>query len=196
MPEEHIRYLEMIQQVISRMANNSFFVKGWSLTLVSAIFAVAAQGNTWGLVWTALLPAFVFWGLDTFYLRQERLFRHLYDDSVISHLIDFSIDIRPYLAREPYLKVAFRPAMWPLHVVILVTILIIGVFKTIISTQSLASEKPQDAQVKTTVTCNCPVPTVIVKEVPIALSNATCPNHPKNEHKHIVKCSRNISNKK
>ena len=33
--ENKIKYLEMIQSVINRMANNSFCLKGWTVTLVS-----------------------------------------------------------------------------------------------------------------------------------------------------------------
>lgn len=191
MPEEQIRYLELIQQIILRMANNSFLVKGWSLTLVAAIFAVAAQGNTWGLVWTALLPALCFWWLDTFYLRQERLFRHLYDYAKISHAITFSMNTKVYFWREPYLKVALRPAMWPLHVAILVTIIIVGVLKTDVSSEDSVPDKPQDTQAKTTVTCNCPTPTIIVKEIPMMMNDIFCKNddqaikksqHPKHCH--------------
>ena len=40
--ETKIRYLELIQNVITRMANNSFMLKGWAITLVAAIFAYGA----------------------------------------------------------------------------------------------------------------------------------------------------------
>ena len=34
--EKKIKHLEMIQAVIVRMGNNSFLLKGWSVTLISA----------------------------------------------------------------------------------------------------------------------------------------------------------------
>ena len=37
------KYLEFIQQTITRMANNSFLLKGWTVTLSAAIFALAAK---------------------------------------------------------------------------------------------------------------------------------------------------------
>lgn len=77
--EGRIKHMELIQAVISRMAGNSFALKGWSITLVSALFALAAdEMNEWYAV-LALLPALSFWGLDAYYLRQEKLFRNLYD---------------------------------------------------------------------------------------------------------------------
>src|SRR5438552_18609082 len=77
--EQKAKHLEMIQAVVSRLAGNSFSVKGWSITLVSALFALAAKDANVRYAVLALLPALCFWGLDAYYLRQERLFRKLYD---------------------------------------------------------------------------------------------------------------------
>ena len=73
-------YLKLIQDVISRMANNSFLLKGWSITLASGIFGLFAI-NDIGFVYYQLfyLLLIVFWVLDSYYLRQERLYRGLYD---------------------------------------------------------------------------------------------------------------------
>ena len=79
MHEGRIRHLELIQGVISRMAQNSFMMKGWAVTLVSAILVVAHEVAGWEYLLVALLPALVFWGFDAFYLRRERLFIALYD---------------------------------------------------------------------------------------------------------------------
>lgn len=69
----------MVQAIIARMARNSFLIKGWSVTLVAALFVLAAA-NTEGLfTYLAYFPAFMFWELDAYFLRQERLFRKLYD---------------------------------------------------------------------------------------------------------------------
>ena len=40
MMEVKLKHLEMIQAVITRMAKNSFLLKGWSITLTAAIFAL------------------------------------------------------------------------------------------------------------------------------------------------------------
>jgi hypothetical protein len=75
-----IKHLEMVQAVIARMGSNSFAVKTWALGLIAAIFALAAEkGGNPRLLLVALLPILVFWFLDAFYLRQERLFRRLFD---------------------------------------------------------------------------------------------------------------------
>jgi hypothetical protein len=92
--EKKIKHLEMIQSVIERMGNNSFFIKGWSITLVSAIFVVAIQSKEKMFALWTLFPAIIFWLLDAFYLRQERLLRALYNHvrKMDEKRIDFSMD--------------------------------------------------------------------------------------------------------
>ena len=74
-----VKHLELIQGVINRMAQVSFILKGWMVTLLVGLFAVVANSADWGLMLFSLAPICVFWGLDAYYLRQERLFRCLYD---------------------------------------------------------------------------------------------------------------------
>ncbi len=74
-----VRHLDMILSVIDRMANNSFLLKGWSVTLAAGLFALAANDTKPLFAAIAILPGIAFWGLDAYYLRQERLFRNLYD---------------------------------------------------------------------------------------------------------------------
>jgi hypothetical protein len=73
------KHLELIQGVINRMATNSFQLKGWSVVLVSALFALGASGARVSVVYLAYLPAIAFWVLDGYFLWQERMYRKLYD---------------------------------------------------------------------------------------------------------------------
>ena len=79
MIEQKIAHLTFIQGVINRMGQNSFLLKGWSITLIAALFALAAQGANKQFVLIAYFPAFMFWLLDGFFLHQERLFRKPYE---------------------------------------------------------------------------------------------------------------------
>lgn len=92
--ENKIKHLEMIMSVIERMGNNSFLIKGWSITLVSAIFVVAIESQDDRFVFWTLFPAILFWLLDAFYMRQERLLRALYNHirEINAKKIDFSMD--------------------------------------------------------------------------------------------------------
>lgn len=90
-----LKHLEFIQAVISRMAGNSFLLRGWSVTLVVAVLALAnGQDSKKLLIILAVFPVLMFWGLDGYFLRQERLFRKLYDRIRLlkEEEIDFSMD--------------------------------------------------------------------------------------------------------
>ncbi|MBS1786465.1 MAG: hypothetical protein JST85_02010 [Acidobacteria bacterium] len=78
MSSSKLEHLKMLQAVITRMAGNSFLIKGWCVTLVSALIALSAKDAKY-MVLVAFLPVLMFWWLDAFFLRQERLFRKLYD---------------------------------------------------------------------------------------------------------------------
>lgn len=95
--ESKIAHLEMVQAVIIRMAGNSFLIKGWSVTLVAALFALAAANANPLFVYLAYFPTFMFWALDAYFLRQERLFRKLYDHVRMSEeaAVDFSMNTQP-----------------------------------------------------------------------------------------------------
>lgn len=92
--EAKIRYLEMIQGIINRMAGNSFALKGWAVTLISGIFVLAGKDTDKMYFLVAYIPVVVFWLLDAYYLLQERLYRALYEK--VSRInnekdIDFSL---------------------------------------------------------------------------------------------------------
>ena len=87
-------HLEMIQAVVNRMSVNSFLLKGWSVVLISALFALAAGDSQALFVYIAYFPAIAFWMLDAYFLRQERLFRKLYDRvrRLAETDVDFAMD--------------------------------------------------------------------------------------------------------
>jgi hypothetical protein len=98
--EDWHKHLEFIQNVVTRLAQNSYLLKGWTITLVAATFALSLSVTSAWLVTIAFLPTVAFAVLDAYYLRQERLFRAHYNyvrrnpNSVEA----FSMDISPYEA--------------------------------------------------------------------------------------------------
>lgn len=73
------KHMDYIQSAISRMAANSFSLKGWNVTIVAAIVALSFKESDWRIYASALFLNIVFWALDAYYLRQEKLFRMLYN---------------------------------------------------------------------------------------------------------------------
>jgi hypothetical protein len=96
--ESKLKHLEFIQAVINRMSVNSFLLKGWSVTLVAALFVLAAKDTQKEYVIVAYLPVVMFWVIDAYFLSQERLFRDLYDDvrRKDADQVDFSMNTAPF----------------------------------------------------------------------------------------------------
>ena len=80
--DQEIKHLELIQSAVNRLAANSFQMKGWMLTIVSALLGFFAESGNTKFALVAILPVLVFWGLDAYYLQQERKFRGIYNDVV------------------------------------------------------------------------------------------------------------------
>jgi hypothetical protein len=131
MSDDQRKHLDMLQAVISRLAGNSFSIKGWAVALVAVLGGFAAKDADSRFVLALWLPAVCFWGLDAFYLRQERLFRSLFNaaSAPASTVPVYSMDTRPYSKQVPgILGVAIsRTVLW-LHLPILAFVLALTVY--------------------------------------------------------------------
>lgn len=125
--DKKLAHLNMIQAVITRMGSNSFLLKGWSVTLVAALFALAAKDAKPSFVLIAFLPGIVFWALDGFFLWQETLFRGLYDKVRIQpdDQIDFSMSTMGLPDPPRWLQRTFSKTLVLFHGSIIVTIAVV-----------------------------------------------------------------------
>jgi hypothetical protein len=72
--------IDLIQASITRMANNSFLLKGWAISIIAVVLALADKAANPALLSVILLiPLFSFWYLDAFFLRTERMYRKMYE---------------------------------------------------------------------------------------------------------------------
>ena len=125
------KHLELIQGVINRMAGNSFHLKGWSVVLVSALFALGASDANVNFVYLAFLPALAFWVLDGYFLWQERMYRKLYDAvrAETDEAPDFSMNAYEYkdeVASWP--ATCFSTTLLIFHGMVLAAIVIVMLF--------------------------------------------------------------------
>ena len=123
------KHLEFIQNIINRMANNSFILKGWSVTLVTGIIGFSLVNSITHLIFLALVPALIFWGLDAYYLRQERLFRKLYDHTINTskQSKSFSLNAEIYKSEiDSSFCIMFSSTLLSLHGTINLLIVLIG----------------------------------------------------------------------
>jgi hypothetical protein len=75
--------IDLIQNIIKRMASNSFLIKGWTITLVVATLLL--KGSKYQ-VFISFIPLLSFWFLDAYFLRQERMYIKLYEWVIANRL--------------------------------------------------------------------------------------------------------------
>ena len=92
--DDEIKHIEMIESIIERMGQNSFSLKGWTMTLIVAICAFSAAGTERKFALIAIAPILAFWFLDAFYLQIERKYRELYNRAINHELPVFSMEIK------------------------------------------------------------------------------------------------------
>lgn len=112
------KHLEFIQNVITRMNTNSFQLKGWAVTIVSAILALYASTKNGRFILMAIPATIIFWLLDAYYLSQERRYRGLYNDTFgpSSKVTLFSMDASAYKDGDySYWSVLRSQTLWTLY---------------------------------------------------------------------------------
>ena len=129
--ERKQKHLELIQGVINRLSTNSFLLKGWSVILVSALFALSVADGQFPLVLLASIPVIVFWGLDGFFLWQEQLYRKLYDHvrQINDDDIDFSMNTEPFKIGDcspTWVKAIFSKTLIPFHGVLILAVVVVA----------------------------------------------------------------------
>lgn len=96
--------IDLIQSCISRMAHNSFMVKGWTIAIVSVALAVLGEASFKSpLAAVLLIPLLCLWWLDAFFLRVERMYRELYSwvlDQRAKGSLDKLYDLNPNRFRD------------------------------------------------------------------------------------------------
>ena len=74
-----LKHIELYQNLINRMANNSAECKKWAIGLVSAIMVLVAEKGIVSAAALAIIPVILFWFLDAYYLALEKQFREGYN---------------------------------------------------------------------------------------------------------------------
>jgi len=128
--ERKLKHLEFIQGVINRLSTNSFLLKGWSVVIVSALFALSANNSNVSFIFLAYIPAMVFWGLDGYFLSLERNYRSHYEKVRTKEPedIDFLMDIREMqMGFKGWVSATFSKILVPFHGALLGAIILVMV---------------------------------------------------------------------
>jgi len=132
MNENKHLHLQMIENVINRMSSNSFLIKGWSLTVLGGLITVYLANINKPMSYLILLLCLffclIFWISDTFYLREERYFRNLYDIVRNKKEEDIDFSMKPIKSKENFFHCMFRPifliSYLPIFIVTIIAVII------------------------------------------------------------------------
>lgn len=141
MDSDKIKHLEFIQSNIVRMNQCSFQMKGWTITIVSALLAIYVatmdnnQGGNVAFIFVGIVPTVIFWFLDSYYLQQERKFRGVYNDVAELTAENDRITIRAFemplnkycCGKYCFFSALFSRTELPLYLLIIVGLIILGV---------------------------------------------------------------------
>jgi hypothetical protein len=127
-------HLSIIQNIIQRMASNSSSSKAWCISLVSAILVIVADKGKPNYSFIAMVPTFLFFILDAYYLGMEKGFRLSYND-FIEKIHDKKIYYQDLFAIKPkgsqiklFLKSLISISVWPFYCMLFSMIYIVRTY--------------------------------------------------------------------
>lgn len=130
--------IDLIQNCISRMAHNSFLIKGWTISLVAVVLALGDKiTNLSYLCLIMLVPIWSFWYLDAFFLHTEKKYRKMYEWVLTNRRVgntEFLYDLNPNRFSkdvDTIKQVMFSVTLKPFYAIPFIIILIILLGKTL-----------------------------------------------------------------
>lgn len=127
---DRIKHLEFIQDVIRRMNSSSFYIKGWTITLVSAILVISKDNSIGYLLPYLGVP--IFWGLDAYYLSQEKKFRKLYElvSNDSKKIKPFSMNVASINSKKTsWFSCLYSITIIPIYMMIILSVLLMNYFR-------------------------------------------------------------------
>ena len=135
--EDDRNYLQMLQDIITRMANNSSNCKTWMMSIFTAIIALQLTVDALRpYLWIVLAPDVLFYYLDAYYLGLENDFRNLQTDFIKARkegdsnepLYNFNFRNTPSFIKGKCLRKGLgSSATWPIYLAIAI---LVGFFST------------------------------------------------------------------
>jgi len=116
--------IDLIQGVITRMANNSFMLKGWLISLIAVVLALSKDSllscDLKLILLILCFPIIIFWYLDAFFLHREKCYRELYDWVIKNRMTSneklYSLDFRPHQKKvKSIFRIMFSQTLFPFY---------------------------------------------------------------------------------
>ncbi len=131
--------IDLIQGCITRMANNSFIVKGGLVSLITVLLTLLPENfDIRILCIVGILITICLWYLDSFFLKVEKLYRWKYNWVIKNRLntTEYMYDLNPYNEKmwisdndkfdkkEPnILEIMFSKTLFPIYIPIIIIII-------------------------------------------------------------------------
>lgn len=134
--------IDLIQNIITRMANNSFMLKGWIVSLIAVLLAltnqtiVATKLSYFNVI--LIMPVLVFWYLDAFFLHKEKCYRKLYDWVIENRLTSdqflYSLDYSRFENLEKSVwQIMFKnKTLFPFYGLIAISLIVLSIHNLIV----------------------------------------------------------------
>ena len=92
--EHKLKHLEFVLNIITRMNTNSYQIKGMSITITAALLALSS--SNFNILYASIVyfSLLIFWGLDAYYLSQEKGYRELYNEVRITEETDIDFNLK------------------------------------------------------------------------------------------------------
>ncbi len=120
------QHLEFVQNVITRMANNSFQIKGFTMVMATLLAGLWGESKNLTFLWLLIPFSIMCAWVDAYYLHLERKYRELYKRSVTQlgekHSLTeiYNMDVRPISCS--YWRCLFSKSMVMPYLIILLMV--------------------------------------------------------------------------
>ena len=117
--------LEMIQAIITRLAGNSGALKGFAVTIVTALLGVSINTHKASYAWLSMYPVAVLGLLDAYYLTLEKLYRKLYNSAINESETAWELTTNKATLGK-VAKAVCSPSVWAFYGATLVAVIIVA----------------------------------------------------------------------
>lgn len=138
--EDDRHYISLLQENINRMASNSANCKTWLVTILAALLAIQISlQELQGILWIALVPAVLFYVLDSYYLGLEHrlikiegiFVKHEKTDESLSSLL-YNFNTKGIMSdRKATWKAMWSVSTFPFYITIILIIVVISAWPCI-----------------------------------------------------------------
>lgn len=126
-------YLNIFQNIINRMSNNSTNCKAWAIAVISVLFVFNKESNLKAMIFIILFPIILLFILDGGYIGLEKMFRKQYNEFVKKVMTNKALTedlfgIKTYNNYREHLSSIYEGirslSVWPFYFTILILLLI------------------------------------------------------------------------